>query len=339
MASDRTARRIRRLEEQLRASTIVNVILLFLLLVAIFMLFSGRRHRDVTAIYVDGQPVVYVRSTAEAQRLLQDVRNEKKSGIKQTGYFDPEQTIEVKSVPAEGVTVSNPNEAKKLLGNKLRFLTQGYTITVDGEPVATMATAEQADDVLNMIKNKYASVGEGQLIRQEFKEDVKIQQTPVAVSKIMTDIAAAAKKLTQTRGKEVTHKVQKGDTPSTIAHKYGISLQRLYALNPGLKERQKTLRIGEKLKVSLPKTGVTVITVKEVQREVELSPGPPEEQKTPNLPQGRRSLTRKAQKGLKLQTVEVKYENDHRLPGEKIIKETVTKQPVKAVVLVGTGPP
>jgi len=245
----------------------------------------------------------------------------------------------VKSVPAEGVTVSNPNEAKKLLGNKLRFLTQGYTITVDGEPVATMATAEQADDVLNMIKNKYASVGEGQLIRQEFKEDVKIQQTPVAVSKIMTDIAAAAKKLTQTRGKEVTHKVQKGDTPSTIAHKYGISLQRLYALNPGLKERQKTLRIGEKLKVSLPKTGVTVITVKEVQREVELSPGPPEEQKTPNLPQGRRSLTRKAQKGLKLQTVEVKYENDHRLPGEKIIKETVTKQPVKAVVLVGTGPP
>lgn len=338
MASDRTARKMRRLEEQLKVSMIVNVILIFLLLVAIFMLFSGRGQRDVSAIVVDGEPIVYVRSAAEAKRLLEDVRNEKESGIGQGGDFDPEQTIEVKSVPAEGVTVSSREEAKTILGSTLRLLTQGWVITVDDDPVVTMANAQLADDVLNKVKSDYATVGEGDLIDQRFKEKVERSKAPVSSTELMTDIAGAAKKLTQKRGKESTYTVVSGDNPGKVAQKVGVTLAELYALNPTLKGRETGMKIGEKLKVSKPKAGVTVITVKKVQRKVEIDPQAPEQIETSALPKGSRKATLEPEKGVELQTAEVTYENDQRI-GEKVVKQSVTNEPVRGRILVGTGPP
>jgi len=339
MQSDRAAREIRRLRELVRVLSIVNATLCVLLLVAIFMLFSGRGRRTVTAIEVDGKPVVYVRNTAEAERLLEDVRNSAKSGKKEEGYFDPKQTIEVKSVPGQGVTLSDRAEARTKLLEVVRILNKGYAITVDGDPVVVMATKELADGVLAQVKTKYKDTGTGEIVRQDFKETVQTREVDAPASQIMSDIAGAAEKLTKTRGKVTLYTVVPGDTPEKIARKNGIKTKELFSLNPGLSARQRAIHAGEKLKVSLPRAGVTVITVREIQRKAEVDPGPPEETKTPNAPAGRRIVTREAKKGEESQTVRVTYENDRKLPKEEVVKRTVTKPAVSAVVLVGSGPP
>jgi LysM repeat protein len=339
MASDRTAREIRRLREQVRVLGIVNVILCFLLLVALFMLFSGRSPRTVTAIEVDGKVVAYVRSAAEAKRLLEDVRKEKNSGMMQDGRFDPNQPIVVKPVPADGVILSDRNEAKAKLLNAVRVLNKGYAITVDGEPVVTMATEDYAKQVLTRVNAKYLESGEGKVVEQKFKENVVIQPVDAPSAEIQTDIAGAAEKLTKPRGTIKSYTVVAGDTPEKIARKNGIRTQDLFALNPGLKERQRSIRVGEKLKVSTPKAGVTVITVREIQRKADVDPGPPEERMTPNLPRGRRNVARRAKKGTELQTVQITYENDRPLPNERIVNRTVIEPAVREIVMVGTGPP
>ena len=201
-----------------------------------------------------------------------------------------------------------------------------------------MASAKHADDVLTMVQSTYATVGEGDLIRQDFKEKVERIEGPVSSTEVMTDIAGAAKKLTEKRGKETVYTVVQGDNPGKVARKQGVTTSELFALNPGLEARQTRMKIGEKLKISRPKAGITVITVKREQRKVEIDPGPRQEQQTPNLRQGQRSVTRKAEKGLATVTVDVTYENERKLPEEKVVKETRTKEPVRELVLVGTGP-
>jgi LysM repeat protein len=42
-----------------------------------------------------------------------------------------------------------------------------------------------------------------------------------------------------------THKVKSGDTPYSIARRYGVSLQALLAANPGLNARQ--LRVDQSI--------------------------------------------------------------------------------------------
>ena len=48
-----------------------------------------------------------------------------------------------------------------------------------------------------------------------------------------------------------TYTIKKGDTPETIAARYGISKQALLKANPGVKETR--LQIGQKL--AIPKSG------------------------------------------------------------------------------------
>ncbi len=47
-----------------------------------------------------------------------------------------------------------------------------------------------------------------------------------------------------------THKVQAGDTPSSIARKYGVKVDALLAANPGL--NPKRLQVGQVLNVPAP---------------------------------------------------------------------------------------
>ena len=44
-----------------------------------------------------------------------------------------------------------------------------------------------------------------------------------------------------------THKVKRGDNPTSIARQYGISVSKLLAANPGLKPAQ--MQIGDELKI------------------------------------------------------------------------------------------
>jgi LysM repeat protein len=51
----------------------------------------------------------------------------------------------------------------------------------------------------------------------------------------------------ESRPTQRTHKVQAGETPASIARKYGVSLEALLAANPGLNPRR--MQIGQTLNV------------------------------------------------------------------------------------------
>ncbi len=150
----------------------------------------------------------------------------------------------------------------------MTVVVEAHIVEVNGQRAAVLPTEELANDVLEALKAQYVGEDDTIIGQQVFLEDVKISPGQAPVGDVTLEIGQAVKQLGKTKSEAKTYTVVTGDFPEKIASDHRMSMSDLWDLNPSL--RGSTIHPGDKLKVSEPTAGITVKTVKEITREVEL---------------------------------------------------------------------
>ncbi len=328
---ERRDRRYQRLQAAVRAyrSGLLLAVIVILILSSILLAGRGRFAR---AIKINGEVAVLVRNKAAADRVREQLLKAGKKNLPGQASF--EEQWEDAPWPVEGRKVLSIAKALEVLRPAVTVLVSSAAIEVDGQEVVVLATEELAKKALDEVKRKYFTEDDKLLESPKFRQDVRIApQVPRPAEEVLTDLSVAVEQLTESRTAAKTYRVKKGEFPAQIAHRHGMTLSHLYALNPGIRDRY--LIIGEKLKVSTPAAPLTVVTVKEETRTKVL---PPEKQeiRTPILPRGQTEVAREGKPGKKTVWMRVVYENN-RVISKKDIRGRTIEEPEPRIVRIGIG--
>lgn len=328
---ERTSRSVARLESHLRFYKTATFVLLLLVVLLSAVLMHGGRRKFARAIRIDGELVCLVRDQKAAQRVHDMLLSQGKGEL--PGDASLEQQWEEVAWPVDGNKVLSVSEAVEALGKRVSVLVEAYTIEVDGTKTIALPSEDFAKSVLDAIKHKYLQEGDKLAEPQSFLQDVKIAASRARADSVVTEIAAAVEKLSQTRSEPKTYTVKPGDFVEKIAADHGMTLQAFYELNPGARGR--VIHPGDKFLVAPAVTGITVKTVKEVTRTVEIEPEV-ERLYSASMPRGETRVVTEGTPGKKLIVEHHTYHND-RLVEKKTISGRVVEPPSAKRVLFGTG--
>lgn len=170
------------------------------------------------------------------------------------------------SVLASSVRIveSNANDSELIssfklnasLKSALKIKSQGYGVYVNGQVVGFLKSKEEADNLLNDVKNYFTSKYEqDQIISAEFNENISIETVAVASDKMVEKDKLLEYILIGTDEK-VSYTVQKGDTYWDIAVKNKMTVEQLMSANPDANENK--LMPGDELSLIIPKPFINV---------------------------------------------------------------------------------
>lgn len=143
------------------------------------------------------------------------------------------------------------------LRNAVTYKVEASVIFVDGGAVAPLATAEEAQQVQDKLKEPYLPLDENSNAEISFVENVTVENQFVDSAEILS-VDDAVAKLTSTTPVTTTYTVETGDNAGKIAAKYDMTLEELYQMNPDAK---KAVVIGQTLNVTVQKPMVSVKSV------------------------------------------------------------------------------
>ncbi len=222
-------------------------------------------------------------------------------------------------------------QSEELVTNKITTafdgLTPAYGIVVDGKVVTALYSETDGYAALEEIEAQFKNENN----ETHFANAVEVAQCRVAPDMIVAK-EEALDILRGTKDARLTHKVEAGETFSSIALDYGIGTQQLMDANPGIVPER--LRQGETIKVMAPQPLIAVEAV-EVITIRERIPYPVNEQKDSSLYQGTRRVLVEGVSGQKDVVYEVHRVN-HSVTERKVLSETVLSNPTAEVVAVGT---
>ncbi|OAB42034.1 M23 family metallopeptidase [Paenibacillus glacialis] len=335
-------------------------------LLIVGLVFAGNQY--VTAnkiayynVYVQDQKVGSVQNPTEVEQLFSQKRQEYKNK-----YPDVEMTLQtegitVKAEQAYKAKVDSKETLKKLDGMLTGYAT-GVELKIDGKVVGIVKDQETVDDILEQVKQQYVPAAEVKPLQlknmsravmastrsvadepESTMKSVKIAEK-IDVASVNTDptklLSAdeVTSLLTKSKDAPIVYTIAEGDTLSSIVKRYNIPEKKIYLNNPGIKE--KYLKIGDTLKLTVPKLPVTVKTVEQVSEEIVTAPEM-EIRKTSELPAGKSKVVRPGQDGLKVMEYLVTKENgevvDEQWLGQEVVKDSVTEVVLQGTKIAGQG--
>jgi LysM repeat protein len=336
-ATDRRATRLHGTVSLLRRLLLVSVALNIILAAS---LVRGCLSRSTArAILVDGELVCLVRSERAANDVHDRVLAAKKGDFKGDASF--KQKWEDKPWPAKGEKVHTVAEAANLLKPRLDVVVEGWAVQVKGRDIVVLPSKEKAEETLSTLKAKFLAEGETLLEAQTFEVQPTVGRTQVAPENLLDDIRTATNELLRGAERPEEYVIKAGDTPYSVAQAHGMSLEKLYQLNPGLKQRaaRNAIQPGDKWIVSGPRPTLVVITKKETTR-VAPVPFKVVEKPHPTLPKGEKRVLRDGQEGEAKEWIRGTWRNDKLVPeSRKVMRQEILRDPVDKVVAVGTAAP
>jgi LysM repeat protein len=305
----------------------LSLLLFVVALVALLALRVGGCHGPARAIVVDNQVVCYVPDEAAAEKVRRRIIAQACGNISKDGWIEERWEV----VRPKVVSV---DEAVNLLQQRVHVQVEVVGIEVDGTVVLYLPSETMARQALELVKAHYSQGAERLLEPPKFREKIRIVPQTVRPENVILDVDKAAQLLVA-QGSERIYTVQRGDHPSKIASKFGMTTRKLLDLNPNIKGRD--LRVGESIKVASAKPAITVVTVRELQARKPIPP-PEETVRTNSLPYGQKQVAREGEPGEKIVTLRAVFENDRRVKAQTV-SERVIKEPVPRRVMIGTAPP
>lgn len=212
-----------------------------------------------------------------------------------------------------------------------------YTVSVDGNELATFKTKAEAEKLLDDIIKPFTENEEVEIEEVRFKEDVKIVEKLGDINNLQDDREYEEILHYITKGTNETkiHKIEKGENYWVIAEKYNIKPDDLIKANPGVKPER--LQIGQEISLVVPKPMITVVTT-EVQEYTEYIAFETEYEETNVLYKGEFRVKKAGKKGEREVKAEVAKENGIETQRD-ILEESIIKDPTTKVVLKGTKNP
>ena len=202
---------------------------------------------------------------------------------------------------------------------------------VDGDFIGAMESNDDMQAMLDSIKDGYYDK-EDKNQRAEFVQKVELTEGLYPTGTI-SSAKSLKKKLTAETVVKKTYTVVEGDTLSTIAVKNDMTTSELRAMNPDYANTD-MVHIGDELTVQRPQTFLRVKVIKKVEY-TEIIDYKIQTKYNDSMYVGESKTITAGQEGSQDVVAEITY-IDGVESGRKVLKTTVTKQPVTKVVEEGT---
>jgi LysM repeat protein len=315
---------------------IERTIIAFIAIVLFALWARGQINNTKSLIVVDGKAVACVPSEADAMEILQQVK--KKTGC-DPAEIEFKEDVVVTRAPRNARPVSR-HKAMRTVERVLSPVVPRWAIIVDGKPVVALPSRTIAGEVLDLAKFKFGKLAVNLAEEPQFKENVTVDIAPVnpeiyckTAAEAIERLFAPAERSTQ----DSIYTVKKGDIAASIAARHGISLEKLWTLNPGVNLHK--LQVGDKIRVRTTKPGkpkLTVIVRDQFDR-VETIPAPVRQISSAELYVGKSMELTPGRSGLRKIRVAAIYENG-RKTGSEIISEEILRKPIPRKIAVGIKP-
>ncbi|MBK5246721.1 MAG: peptidoglycan DD-metalloendopeptidase family protein [Peptostreptococcaceae bacterium] len=206
-----------------------------------------------------------------------------------------------------------------------------YSIMVDGKEIVKVSSENDAEIVLNQVKNNYITAG-AQVKEVDFAEEVTVTNSAINVNEeeILTTQEAITLILTGSKEPK-TYVVQGGDTVWDVAALNNLSSFELMDMNPGVSDE---ISIGQTLNLYQIKPYLTVKTTEVVVATEKIEYGIKYEYTT-NLYKGQSQVKSAGNYGSKIVTAEVVKENGIVVQSTPISEE-IAAEPLTQISFVGT---
>ncbi len=236
-------------------------------------------------------------------------------------------------VKVTGLSGKQTLDARQLSNNILNASNEDIVtatgLYVDGQFSGAVVNSERLRDSLNSMKAPYENGDPNRTV--SFVQDVSLVDGIYFTSSIVSDTKLAEMVQGEVSG-EKRYTVVKGDSPSLIASKNGITLKTLYSLNPGLEGGG--LWVGDELIVSASVPFLQVKYTERTVRNVEI-PYKTITEKNNSMNLGTTKVSQQGEVGNREEVVDSLY-IDGVFQGETIVQSTVTKEPVNKIIQSGT---
>lgn len=234
--------------------------------------------------------------------------------------------LDVQIVPRR--IMETRQEFEQQLTSQLGKVENAYVLYVNGSPVVATTYDGALEELLEQLKIGYVTPD---TLECFFEEDVEIRQEYVDASYVM-NLGYIAEILNDTKTAEVTYTVSERDAPSSIAEKFGMSLDDLKAANPGY--NWSVLHVGDILTISNAVPYLTVVNV-ERQNYLQDVPYDVEYQDNDTMYQGEYAVLSKGSFGKADVCANVSYMNGQETKRE-IVSSVTLLQPVTELQERGT---
>ena len=244
-------------------------------------------------------------------------------------------------IEIKGVHISKKSEVltTEAMLSKLRdtvvYNIEAYAIAVDGNVVATLKNEDEAKTVLQYLNELYTpkDIEEGADISTSYVQDVQIVSQFTNSDDVMT-VEDAENKISTGESSVVTYTVASGDTLSSIASRFGMSLNELIEMNQNISVTS-SIYIGEKLTVNNVNPYITVKTT--VTTNEQVTAGKEVEYQYDNTKSSSyKKIIQQGTAGVTEVTKEKVYINGV-FDSENTVSTRVVTQPVKEIVCIGTN--
>lgn len=308
---------------RVKARRLTGVVFLALL---VSVLFSTAFYSFGIEVIIDGESLGYVISQADYQASVTRVQNRVSSIMGVPHSVNPNVTFSFGFVERdkilEGATLDS------VLFSKIEGIEELYVLSVDGNIIGACRDQASIDAVL-----ANAATSSDANTKRELLSDISVSLDAVDVSYLCTQDELSAR-LAGSKIVSQTHTVTAKDSVSSICKLYNMKRHEFRALNPGVD--MSALVPGQEVIVS---NALPILSTKELARVTESLAISYEttEVKDSSLYVGKKSIKTNGVKGEKQVVYDVTYV-DGKETERTIVSETVVKQPVTEVVLVGTKP-
>ncbi|MDO3409683.1 M23 family metallopeptidase [Saccharibacillus sp. CPCC 101409] len=320
--------------------------------------FAGFRYiEDHTTVYY----TVYsgdeaVGTIADKQQLADLIAKKQREFSKK--YPDADMKLYADGFRAEAAEGYKAEPATQATLDKLDGMIKAYAtgveLLVDGQAIGIVKDEDTAKKLIDKVEKSYiekgtqtsnavkklASTGassssaEGSASKLEsikVNEKVSYADTKTSPDRILTE-AKAYDLLKNGEEKPVTYTVAEGDTVSSIAARFEITQDEIYANNADIEEF--TLQIGQKLRITLPDPAITVTTVESVSEQMPTA-AEIEIRHSSEMYVGKRMVISKGRKGVKEVNYRLTKENGE-IVREEWIGQEVVKKSSPMIVVKGT---
>lgn len=213
-------------------------------------------------VYLGTEKIGTTRNEEDIETIIEFLKADLSNTYKAEIVLDKEVKFEPTHV-RESEIVSN-TDFNKILKSKVSFLVAAQSLVVDGEEIGLVKTLDDAEMILDKIKEPYiASDDENANIKEvSLLEDVKIVTKEISFNELTTP-----EELIQTikdGGEEKKiHTIEVGENFWTIGKIYGLNPYDIEAANPD--KDQLKLKPGDEINLVMAKSLITVTTVEEVE--------------------------------------------------------------------------
>lgn len=213
-------------------------------------------------VYLGTEKIGTTRDEADVATIVKFLKADLSNTYKAQIVLDKELRFEPTHVKESDI-ISNP-DFNEILKSELSFLVAAHSLVVDGEDIGTVKTLDEAEMILNAVKEPFTlNENENSHIKEvSLLEDVKIVNRAISFDKLI-EPELLIEKIQDGGEEKQIHTIEVGENFWTISEIYGLNAYDIEAANPD--KDQFRLQPGDQINLLMAKSLITVSTVEEIQ--------------------------------------------------------------------------